>query len=109
MSNRVLITTGAAFSLLSLAVSIPVQAANFGDFMNPGKWFGGNNNRDYYDRSYRYGYPGYGYPGYGYGGYGYPGYGYGGYGPPGYGYGGYGPQGYQNQGGSAPAPAPAPQ
>jgi len=114
MSNRVLTTAGAALSLVALVVSAPVQAVGFGDMMNPGKWFGGNDNNDYYDGPY--GYPGYGYPGgpYGYpGGYGHPGYGHG-YGYPGYGYGphpGYGPQGYAPQGGgsSAPAPAPAPQ
>jgi hypothetical protein len=118
MSNRVLTSAGAALSLAALILSAPVQAVGFGDMMNPGKWFGGNKNDDYYDGPY--GYPGYGYPGgYGYGypgGYGgYPGYGYGGY--PGYGYGGYpgygpqgyAPQGYGGQGSSAPAPAPAPQ
>jgi len=105
MSNRVLTGAGAALSLAAMLVSVPAQAINFGDMMNPGKWMGGNNDDDYYDGPY--GYPGYGYPG----AYGYPGYG---YGYPGYGYGpqpGYGPQGYAPQGGgsSAPAPAPAPQ
>jgi hypothetical protein len=91
--------------------ALPAQAADFGDFMNPGKWFGGgNNDRDYYGPygypGYGYGYPGYGYgyPGYGYPGYGYPGYG---YGYPGYGYGGY--PGQQSGGASQPAPPPAPQ
>jgi hypothetical protein len=82
--------------------------------MNPGKWFG-NNNNSRYDRDY-YG-PGYGYPGgYGYGpGYGYPGgygYGYGpGYGyPGGYGYGpGYGPAGGGSPSNNTPPPAPVPQ
>jgi hypothetical protein len=113
MSKRFLTTAGTALSLAALIAAAPAQAMNFGDMMNPGKWMGGNDNDDYYDGPYGYpgyGYPGpYGYPGYGYGGYpgygyGYPGYGYGGY--PGYGPQGYGPQG---QGGSAPAPAPAPQ
>ena len=111
MRNKVLatVTAVATAALTGLTISTPVQAKGFGDFMNPGKWFGGNNDRDYYDR-YRYG--GYGYPGYGYG---YPGYGYGPYGYPGYGYGapgyGYGYGGYPGQGGGATqaAPPPAPQ
>ena len=116
MSKKVLITvtTVATAALSSLIASTPVQAKGFGDFMNPGKWFGGNNDRDYYyDRGYG-GYPGYGYgyPGYGYG-YGAPGYGYGPYGYPGYGYGapgyGYGYPGQGGSGGAQAAPPPAPQ
>ena len=112
MSNKFLVAVGTV-TAFGLIASTPVQAANFGDIMNPGKWFGGSNNRDwddYYGPGYGhrgYGYPGYGYPGYGYGGY--PGYGYGGY--PGYGYGGY--PGYgapaQGGGGTTQAPPPAPQ
>lgn len=109
MSKKLLVTAGslAVLGLSGLVASVPVQASGFGDFMNPGKWFGGRDrDRDYYyDRGY-YGYPGGygwgGYPGYGYGGYGYPGWG----GYPGYGY------GYPNQGGAAtqtPAPPPPPQ
>lgn len=112
MSNKFLAAVGtvAAFGLIA---STPVQAANFGDFMNPGKWFGGNKNRDWddYYGGRGYGYPGrgYGYPGYGYGypgyGHGYPGYG---YGYPGYGYPGYGAPA-QGGGGNTQAPPPAPQ
>jgi hypothetical protein len=47
------------------------QAFNFGDMMNPGRWFGGDRDRYYdrYDRGYGWGgpYGGYGGP-YGYGG-----------------------------------------
>jgi hypothetical protein len=111
MSKKLLVTAGsmAVLGLSSLAASVPAQASGFGDFMNPGKWFGGRNRDRYddysydrYDRGY-YGGRGYGYPGYG----GYPG-GYG-YGYPGWGYPGYG---YPGQGGSntqTPAPPPPPQ
>lgn len=93
----------------SLPFEQSAQASGFGDFMNPGRWFGGNRNRrydDYYYDRYRYG--GYG-PGYGYGwpyGYG-GGYGpYGGYGGwPGY---GYGAPGYNQQKSEASLP-PIPQ
>ncbi len=105
MHNKLTMIAAGVLGMGVLATTAPVQAANFGDFMNPGKWFGGNNrDRDYYyDRGY--GYRGYGYPGYGYG---YPGYG---YGYPGYGYPGYGQAyGYPNQGGgNTQAPAPTPQ
>ncbi len=115
MSKKLLLTAGsiAALGLGGLVASVPAQASGFGDFMNPGKWFGGKNrDRDdnYYDRGH-YGNRGYGYggyPGYGYGGYpggygyGYPGWGYPGYGAPGY--------GYSGQGGSnTQTPPPAPQ
>ncbi|MGD2137756.1 MAG: hypothetical protein PVF08_05810 [Gammaproteobacteria bacterium] len=91
-----------------------VQAWDFGDMMDPGEWFGGNDD-DWYDRGYYGGYGPYGWGGgpYGWGGgpYGWGGgpYGWGG-GPYGWGgYGGYG--GYPgaivvnpNQGSSAPPP-----
>ena len=99
MIGRILSGAGAALGLAALVLSTPVQAMNFGDMMNPGKWFDGKD-KDYYDGPY--GYPGgyYGHPGYGYPGYGYPG-----YGPQ-----GYGPQGYAPQGGNeTPPPPPAPQ
>jgi hypothetical protein len=92
-----------AFLAFSLLLTMPAQAFDMGNMMNPSKWVGGNNDRDRYDDDYYdYGPP----PGYGYGGYGAPGYGgygapgYGGYGAPGYGgygapgYGGYGAPGY---------------
>jgi len=93
---------------LSGAALLPAQTAlgaNFGDMMNPSKWFGGNRDRDYYDRDYyRYG-RGYGWGG-PWGGYGYPYYGgYPGWGAPGYGY-GY-PPGQQQQ--QQPAPPPIPE
>jgi len=96
-----------AFLSLSLLITMPAQAFDMGNMMNPSKWMGGKKDRDRYDDDY-YDYgppPGYGYggPGYGYGGPGYggPGYGGPGYGGPGYGYGGqgYGAPGY----GGAPA------
>ena len=106
MNSRLLGSIGAVAALSAAGlVAVPAQAANFGDMMNPGKWFGGN--RDYDRDYYRYPGYGYGYPGYGYGypgyGYGYPGYG---YGNPGYGY-GYPGQGAGNS--NQPAPAPTPQ
>lgn len=112
MRKTLLIAAGAAVLGTSLLTSVPA-AAGFGDFMNPGKWFGGKDRDwdDYYGPygggPYGYGYPGYG----GYRGYGYPGYGYGGYpgyGYPGYGYPGYG--GYPNTGGNSQStPPPVPQ
>lgn len=93
-----------AFSAGGLLSANVAQGANFGDMMNPSKWFGGGRDRDdYYDRYYYdryYGGPGYGWraPGYGWGA---PGYGY--YGAPGYGWGapGYGAPAQQQQ--QAPA------
>lgn len=85
-----------------LALYVPVsQAFNFGDMMNPGRWFGGGRDR-YYDDWYDgpWGGP-WGWGPYGpYGGYGYPGF----YGAP-YGWPGLGvpPFGY-----GAPYAAPAP-
>jgi hypothetical protein len=85
----------AALCMADLAVTNVAQAFDFGNMMNPSRWFGGDHDR--YDRYDRYGYGGpYGWGGgpYGYGGgpYGWGGgpYGYGG-GP--YGWGG-GPYGY---------------
>jgi len=104
-------TKSAVFSSVFLAVSLllsmPAQAFDMGNMMNPSKWMGGKDrdryDDDYYDDDYYGPQPGYGYGGYGapgYGGYGLPGYGggygspgYGGYGLPGYG-GGYGLPGY---------------
>ena len=69
MNRTIVLTTGAlaALSLVGLPSANVAWAANFGDWMNPSKWFGGNRDRDYYGGDY-YG-PGYGYggPGYGYG------------------------------------------
>jgi hypothetical protein len=101
------------FAVLAAGVN-SAQAFDFGDMMDPGEWFGGND-RDYYDRGYYGGYGPYGWGGpYGggwggpYGGWGGP---YGGWGGP-YGYGGYGYGGYpgaivvnpSQQGASAPPP-----
>lgn len=89
-------------------VTVPVGAFDFGNMTNPGKWFNGDRDRDYYDDYNRppggYGYPrpyepvpGYGAPGYG--------------AAPGYAEPGYAPQGYGAPGYSAPGyaapPAPA--
>jgi len=79
---------------------IPTLAFNFGDVMNPGKWMGGNRDRDDYYDDRDYGPYGYGLP-YGHYGAPYGGYPYGGYG--GYPYGGYAPWGAW-----APPPAAAP-
>ncbi len=83
------LTVTAAVGLGSLATTQVAHAMNFGDMMNPGRWFGGDNDR-YDDRYYggRYGpYGGWGGPygpyGYGAGPWG------GGYGPYGGGWGGY--------------------
>jgi hypothetical protein len=115
MNKKFLVSAGVVVSmgLAGLVAWTPAPAKGFGDFMNPGKWFGGDRDHDrdyYYGRGYGYG-P-YGYPGYGYGypgyGYGYPGYG---YGYPGYGYGapGYGYPAQQPAAGGTQAPAPTPQ
>ncbi len=93
-------------ALMALGTYAPVsQAFNFGNMMNPNRWFGGNNhdryNDDYYDEG-PYGYGGGPWGGGGPYGYGAP---YGGYGAP---YGGYGAPGYYGAPGVAPVPAPAP-
>jgi len=91
----------------------PVQAFNFGDMMNPGRWMGGKSRDrydDYYDDYGPYGGPWGGGPWgggpYGGGPYGGP-YGapYGGYGAPGY---GYGAPGYMGAPAAAPPAAAAP-
>ncbi|WP_455234640.1 hypothetical protein [Thiogranum longum] len=118
MQNKT-IKHGGVLATMLLIVASPVPAIDFGNVMNPSRWFGGN--RDYYDDDYYYGDgwgPGYGYgaPGYGYGA---PGYGYGapaygapayGYGAPAYGYGvpgagvpGYASPQYQTTAPEAPA------
>lgn len=98
---------GGMLLAMSLLVADPAFALDFGNVMNPTKWFGGN--RDRYDDDYyydegpgfggypppygapgAYGPPGFGYPGYGPPGVGAPGYGAPGVGAPGYGYPGVG-------------------
>jgi hypothetical protein len=117
------LTVAVAAGLGALGAVGQAQAFNFGDMMNPSRWFGGDRDR-YYDRGYGYGYGGpYGwggpYGGYGpYGGWGGPwgGYGYGpygGWGGPYGGYGGYGPGSTivvtpQGSGGERQQSAPAP-
>lgn len=78
-----------AVAIVGILFAGAAQAFNFGNMMNPSRWF--DNDRDrYYDRGY---YGGYGGP-YGWGGpYGYGGGPYGWGGPYG-GWGGYGPYGY---------------
>ena len=93
--NRKIIISVAALGLAGMAVANVAQAFNFGNMMNPSRWF--DNDRDrYYDRGY-YGYGGgpYGWGG-PYGGWGGP-YGWGG--P----WGGYGPYGYGGYGGGYPS------
>jgi hypothetical protein len=87
----------AALCIAGAAVFNVAQAFDFGNMMNPSRWFDNDRDRGYY-RGYDYygGYGPYGYGGGPWGGYGGPygwgGYpGYGGWGYPGYGgYGGYG-------------------
>ncbi|UCE75604.1 MAG: hypothetical protein JSU62_06740, partial [Gammaproteobacteria bacterium] len=100
---------GGMLVAVSLLVTDPASAMDFGNVMNPTKWFGGNRDRyddEYYDEGWgpgyggypppyggpgAYGAPGFGYPGYGGApGYGAPGYGAPGVGAPGYGYPGVG-------------------
>ena len=80
MNRKMLFSVPVAITvgLGALLTTGTAQAINFGDMMNPGRWFGGDHDR--YDDRY--------YGGYGYGPYGYP-YGgpYGGWGGP---YGGWG-------------------
>jgi hypothetical protein len=106
--NKTTFAAAGALAAATLMTTGVATAKNFGDWMNPSKWFGGD--RDYYDRDYyygRYGAPGwggYGYPGWG--GYGYPGWG--GYGYPGWGY-PYPQQQAAPASNNPPAPPPAPQ
>jgi hypothetical protein len=83
------LTLAAVAGLGALGSVGQAQAFNFGDMMNPGRWFGGDRDRDRY-------YDGYGHRGPyggGWGGpYGYSPYG-GGWGGGPYGYGGYAPYG----------------
>ena len=94
--------TAAGIVGAALAFSPVSHAFNFGDMMSPGKWMGGNRDRDRYDDYYDgpYGGP------YGGGPYGGPGL-YGGPGPYGAPYGGYGPAPYGPPAYRA-APPPAP-
>jgi hypothetical protein len=85
------LTVAVTCGLSALATTGPVMAFNFGDMMNPTRWFDSDRDRDrgrYYDYDRYYG---------GYGPYGYRGGPGGGYGPWGGGYGpwggGYGPWG----------------
>ena len=106
MEKSVLLATSALALTVMMAAAPTVYAAGFGDMFNPGRWFGGNNDDDYYyDGPYGaygpgpYGAPGYGaYGAPGYGAYGAPGYG--AYGAPGYG--AYGAMPYGNAPGAAP-------
>ena len=105
MSKIFLATLGITTATSLGALSTPVQAGGFGDWMNPGKWFSSRDrdyDRDGYYRGY-YPYGGYGYPGYGYPGYGYPGWGAPGWGAPGWGYGGY-PMPQQQSNNTPPEP-----
>jgi hypothetical protein len=97
---------GGVAVLLGVLLADNASAFNFGNMMNPGRWFDNNDDDYYYDRG-----PGYGYPG-GYGGYGgYPGYGYpgGGWGAPGYGGGPYGAPGYSSGAATTQLPAAPPE
>ncbi len=107
MNRKTLVslTVAVTAGLGALVATETAQAFNFGDMMNPSRWFGGDRDR-YYDRYDRHGY-GWGGP-YGYGGYGGP---YGGWGGPygygggpwgGYGYGPYGGWGGPGYGGYGP-------
>ncbi len=95
--KRKIIISVAALGLAGLAAANVAQAFNFGNMMNPSRWFDSDRDRYYdrgYDRDYYGGYGGgpYGWGGpYG-GGWGGP-YG-GGWGGPYGGWGGYGPYGY---------------
>ena len=93
MKRKTILVAAAIAGILggNLVMVNVAQAFDMGNMMNPGKWFGDNDDDRYYRRYGGYGYGPYG--GYGYGPYG----GYGGYGPYGGGYGpyggGYGPWG----------------
>jgi hypothetical protein len=64
--RRVLRVSAGLAAVLLLAAPM-VQAQNFGNFMNPGNWFGGSDRDRGYDDRYPRGPipPGYGYPPYG--------------------------------------------
>jgi hypothetical protein len=97
--NRKITISVAALGLAGMAAVNVAQAFNFGNMMNPSRWFNDNDRDRYYDRGY---YGGYGGP-YGWGGpYGYGGGPYGWGGPYG-GWGGYGPYGYGGYGGGYPS------
>lgn len=95
-----------ALAALLMVATPAAQAVGFGDMFNPGRWFGGGDNDDYYDdRAWGpYGpgpYGAYGAPGYApYGGYGYGPYSAPGYAAPGT---AYGMPGYASP--AAPAPS----
>ena len=74
----------AAAVLFALGAVSTAQAVDFGDMMNPGKWFGGSKDRDIPPYGPEMPPPGYGYdaPPYGFGGAGPYGYGAPAYGPP---------------------------
>jgi hypothetical protein len=105
---------------VTLMAAGPVSAFDFGNMMNPGEWFGGND--DYYDDYYGpgpgwggypppYGGPGYGAPGFAGPGYGGPGFAGPGYGAPGFagpGGPGYGAPAYGAPGAGMGAPAVTP-
>jgi hypothetical protein len=88
--KRKIIFSAAALGLACAAAANVAQAFNFGNMMNPSRWFDSDRDR-YYDRGY-YGYGGGPY-GWGGGPYGWGGGPYGWGGPYG-GWGGYGPYGY---------------
>jgi len=104
--KRKIIISVAALGLAGLAAANVAQAFNFGNMMNPSRWFDSDRDR-YYDRGYDRGYDRDYYGGYGRGPYGWGGpygggwggpYGGGGWGGP---WGGYGP--YGGYGGGYPS------
>ena len=65
--KRITLAASGALTALTLGGWLSpdvAQAADFGDWMNPSKWFGGDRDRDYYGSDY-YGGRGYGPPRYG--------------------------------------------
>ena len=114
---------GATLVAVALLAAGPAAGFDFGNMMNPGDWFGGDD--DYYDDYYGgpgpgrggypppYGGPGYGGPGFGGPAYGAPGFGGPGYGAPGLagpgpGGAGFGAPGYGAPGAGYGAPAVTP-
>lgn len=78
--TQMTLMSAVVLGILALGAASSAQAFNFGNMMNPSRWFNGDD--DYYDRRWRrygpYGPYGWGgpYGGYGLGGpWGYPGYG----------------------------------